>query len=46
MIELNRWEAVRNQMLKLIESKTEGELLKIPDGLSNNLLWNLGHVVR
>jgi hypothetical protein len=46
MIELNRWQAVRNQIRKLIESKTDEQLLKIPAGLSNNLLWNLGHVVR
>lgn len=46
MLEIDKWEAVRNTIRKNVNSKSDEELLKVPAGLSNNLLWNLGHVVR
>ena len=39
------WETNRNLYLKLIENYSLAQLNKIPDGFSNNLIWNLGHIV-
>ena len=35
----------RNTILKIIESHSLEELNKIPGGFSNNLIWNMGHIV-
>jgi len=35
----------RNTISKLLESHSLEQLNKIPDGFSNNLIWNIGHVV-
>jgi hypothetical protein len=39
------WETNRNIYLKLIENYSIEQLNKIPDGFSNNLVWNLGHII-
>ena len=39
------WETSRNIYLKLIERYSLEQLNKIPDGFSNNLIWNLGHII-
>ncbi len=39
------WETSRRHCLKLIESYTLEQLNKTPDGFSNNLAWNLGHII-
>ena len=35
----------RQLILKAIENLTVEQLLKIPEGSKNNILWNLGHLV-
>lgn len=39
------WETSRATYLKIIENYSLEQLNKIPDGFSNNLAWNLGHVI-
>jgi hypothetical protein len=39
------WETNRKHYLKLIESFSLEQLNKIPEGFSNNLVWNLGHII-
>lgn len=39
------WETSRKIYLKLIESYSLEQLNKIPEGFSNNLVWNLGHII-
>ena len=39
------WETNRNLYLKFIESLSLEQLNKIPEGFSNNLVWNLGHII-
>jgi hypothetical protein len=39
------WETSRALYLKLINNYSLEQLNKIPDGFSNNLIWNLGHVI-
>jgi hypothetical protein len=35
----------RNIIAKILESHTVEQLNKIPEGFSNNLIWNIAHVV-
>lgn len=35
----------RNVFLKFLENHTLEQLNKIPEGFSNNLIWNIGHIV-
>ncbi len=35
----------RQNTLDLIENLSEAQLNKIPEGFTNNLIWNLGHLV-
>lgn len=35
----------RNVLLKFLEGHTLEQLNKIPEGFSNNLIWNIGHMV-
>ncbi len=39
------WETNRKKYLELIENYTIEQLNKIPEGFSNNLAWNLGHII-
>ena len=39
------WETSRNICLKLFDNYSLEQLNTIPAGMSNNLIWNLGHVV-
>lgn len=39
------WETNRKHYLKLIDNYSLEQLNKIPDGFSNNLVWNLGHII-
>ena len=39
------WETNRKLYLKLLENYTLEQLNKIPEGFSNNLVWNLGHII-
>jgi hypothetical protein len=39
------WETSRNIYLKIIENYSLEQLNKIPEGFSNNLAWNLGHII-
>lgn len=38
-------ETSRNMVSKFLENHTLEQLNKIPDGFSNNLIWNIGHIV-
>ena len=38
-------EKTRQRMLKVVEGLSSEQLLRIPPGFHNNLLWNLGHVI-
>ena len=35
----------RQLLLRGIENLSEEQLLKIPEGSKNNILWNLGHII-
>ncbi len=35
----------RNILLKFLENNSLEQLNTIPDGFSNNLIWNIGHIV-
>lgn len=37
--------SIRNQFLKFLEYYTLEQLNTIPNGLSNNIIWNIGHCV-
>lgn len=39
------WETNRKHYLKIIDSYSLEQLNKIPEGFSNNLVWNLGHII-
>ena len=39
------WETSRKLYLKLIENYSLEQMNKIPKGFSNNLAWNLGHII-
>jgi len=35
----------RNHLLNLLDKLNEDELVEIPEGFNNNILWNAGHIV-
>jgi hypothetical protein len=39
------WKTNRQLYLKLLDNYTLEQLNKIPEGFSNNLIWNLGHII-
>ncbi|MES2746877.1 MAG: DinB family protein, partial [Bacteroidota bacterium] len=39
------WETNRNIYAKFLEKYTLEQLNTIPTGFSNNLVWNLGHII-
>ena len=39
------WETSRKMYLKIVENYSLEHLNKIPEGFSNNLAWNLGHII-
>ena len=39
------WETNRKHFAQLIDRYTLEQLNKIPEGFSNNLVWNLGHII-
>ncbi len=42
---INNLMIVRKNALRVIEGLSDEQLLKIPSGFNNNLLWQLGHIV-
>lgn len=42
---LSTWETSRKLLVPFFEKYTVEQLNKIPEGFSNNLIWNLGHVI-
>ncbi len=39
------WKTSRNLYLEYFEKYTLEQLNKVPDGFSNNLIWNIGHII-
>ena len=39
------WETNRNIYLSFLENYSLAQLNKIPQGFSNNLIWNIGHII-
>lgn len=39
------WETSRNIYLKFLENYSLEQVNKTPDGFSNNIIWNAGHVI-
>ncbi len=39
------WETSRKKYLEIIDGYSLQQLNKIPEGFSNNLVWNLGHII-
>lgn len=39
------WETSRNLYLGFLEKYTLEQLNKVPEGFSNNLIWNIGHII-
>ena len=42
---LKTWETSRKLYLKFLESYTFDQLNTIPQGLSNNMIWQAGHII-
>lgn len=42
---LNIWKTSRKLFLEYFDKYTLEQLNKLPEGFSNNLIWNIGHVV-
>lgn len=42
---ISTWETGRKLLEPFFEKYTLEQLNRIPDGFSNNLIWNLGHVI-
>jgi len=42
---LKTWETSRKLYLKFLESYTLDQLNTIPQGLSNNMIWQAGHII-
>ncbi len=42
-LDINR--TVRNNFLKVINTLSHEQLVKIPEGFNNNILWNFGHII-
>lgn len=41
----NIWKTSRKLYLEYFDKYTLNQLNKVPDGFSNNLVWNIGHIV-
>ncbi len=39
------WKTSRNLYLEYFDNYTLKQLNKIPEGFSNNLIWNIGHII-
>ena len=39
------WETNRKLYLNFLNTYNLEQLNKIPDGFSNNIIWNIGHIV-
>ena len=39
------WETSRRHYLKFFDGYTLEQLNRIPEGFSNNLIWNIGHII-
>lgn len=39
------WETSRNLILNYLETYSLEQLNKIPEGFSNNLIWNIAHII-
>lgn len=42
---LHLFEKTRSMIAKSVRDLTEDQLLVIPDGFQNNILWNIGHII-
>lgn len=42
---LKSWKTSRQLLLKFLEEYDTTQLNKIPEGFSNNLIWNIGHII-
>ena len=42
---LKAWKTSRNLYLKFMDNYTPDQLNKVPEGFSNNLVWNIGHII-
>lgn len=43
--EFKVWETNRKQLASYLDNYTLEQLNKIPTGFSNNLIWNIGHII-
>ena len=39
------WKTSRSLYLKFLTSYSLEQLNKIPEGMNNNLIWNIGHII-
>ncbi len=42
---INLLKAERKLLIRVLEDLSEEQMLKVPNGLKNNIAWNLGHIV-
>lgn len=42
---LKSWKTGRNLFLQILEQYSIEDLNKVPDGFSNNIIWNIGHII-
>jgi hypothetical protein len=42
---IKAWRTSRKLYLPLFDTYTADQLNKVPDGFSNNLIWNIGHII-
>ena len=39
------WKTSRNLVIEYFDKYSLEQLNRIPDGFSNNLIWNIGHII-
>ena len=42
---LNSWKTIRSKYIGFLENHTLEQLNRVPEGFSNNLIWNIGHII-
>lgn len=42
---LRNTQAARTYMQQKVDDLSEAQLLEVPEGAGNNVLWNVGHIV-
>lgn len=44
-LQITTLESTRRNIIKILDDHSNDQINKIPEGFSNNLIWNFGHVI-